>query len=94
MIATMQLEYRNSVLAEAEVYSMGNVKSANDTGVTIRSVATRSDSDDSGFLSVIGVICVIVLGLAVVYLAFNAYMRSRMRARHKKRRAARRRNRG
>lgn len=94
MIATMQLEYRNSVLAEAEVYSMGNVKSVNDTGVTIRSVATRSDSDDSGFLSVIGVICVIVLGLAVVYLAFNAYMRSRMRARHKKRRAARRRNRG
>lgn len=93
-IGTMQLEYRNSVMTELEVYAMGGVKAANDTGVTIRSVASRSDSDDSGFLSVIGVICVIVLGLAGAYLAFNAYMRSRIRARHKKRRAARRRNRG
>lgn len=93
-IGTMQLEYRNSVLAEAEVYAMGNVKAVEDTGVTIRSTASRSDSDDSGLLSAIGTICVIVLGLAVAYLAFNAYMRSRIRARNKKRRAARRRNRG
>lgn len=94
MIATMQLEYRNSVLAEAEVYAMGNVKKATETGVTIRSTAVRSDADASGFLSVIGVICVCVLGLAAAYLAFNAYMRSRMRARHRRRRANRRRNRG
>lgn len=94
LIATMQLEYRNSVLAEAEVYAMGNVKKSTETGVTIRSTATRSDSDDSGILRVIGVICVIVLGLAAVYLSFNAYMRSRMRARHRRRRANRRRNRG
>jgi len=94
LIATMQLEYRNSVLAEAEVYAMGDVKKSTDTGVTIRSTAVRSDSDDSGFLRVIGVICVIVLGLAALYLGFNAYMRSRMRARHRRRRANRRRNRG
>ena len=93
MIATMQLEYRNSVLAEAEVYAMGNVKKSTETGVTIRSIATRSDSDDSGFLRVIGIICVCILGLAVAYLAFNAYMRSRMRARHRRRRANRRRTR-
>lgn len=94
MIATMQLEYRNSVLAEAEVYAMGNVKTAEGTGVTIRSTASRSDSDDSGLLSAIGVICVIVLGLAAAYLAFNAYMRSRIRAQRRRRRANRRRNRG
>ena len=91
MIATLQVMYRSSVLTEIEVYSMGYVKPAGDTGVTIRSTAVRSDSDDSGLLSVIGTICVIVLGLAAAYLAFNAYMRSRMRARRKKRRAARRR---
>ena len=81
-------------MAEAEVYSMGDVKEADKTGVTIRSTAVRSDADDSGIMSVIGTICVIVLGLAVGYLAFNAYMRSRMRARRRKRRADRRRNRG
>ncbi len=93
MIATMEIVYRNSVMAEAEVYSMGAVKQADKTGVTIRSTALRSDEDDSGLLSVIGTICVIVLGLAVGYLGFNAYMRSRLRARRRKRRAARRRNR-
>lgn len=91
LIATMQLVYRNSVVAEAEVFAMGNVKSSSNTDVTIRSTAVRSDSDDSGIMSVIGTICVIVLGLAVCYLAFNAYMRSRMRAKRRKRRADRRR---
>ena len=94
LIATMQLEYRNCVVAEAEVYAMGNVKRSTETGVTIRSTATRSDSDTSGFLSVVGTICVIILGLAAAYLTFNAYMRSRMRARYRRRRENRRRNRG
>ena len=94
MIATMQLEYRNCVLAEAEVYAMGNVKKATETGVTIHSTAVHSDSHGPGFLRVVGIICVCVLGLAAAYLAFNAYMRSRMRARHRRRRANRRRNRG
>lgn len=91
LIATLEVQYRNSVMAEAEVYAVSSVKSADNTGVTIRSTATRSDSDTSGFLSVIGTISVIIIGLAAAYLAFNAYMRSKMRARRKKRRAARRR---
>ena len=89
----MEIQYRNSVVTEVEVYAVSGVKAMEDTGVTIRSTAVRSDSDDSGILSVIGTICVIILGLAVAYLGFNAYMRSRLRARRKKRRAARRRNR-
>lgn len=91
-IATMQISYRNSVMAEAEVYSVGNVKPITNTGVTIRSTAVRSDSDASGFLSVLGTICLVVLGLAAAYLAFNAYMRSRIRARRRRRRQNRRRN--
>lgn len=92
MIATMQISYRNSVLAEAEVYAMGAVKTADDPDVVIRSTAVRSDSDSSGFFSVLGTICLVILALAAVYLAWNAYMRSRMRARRRKRRQNRRRN--
>lgn len=91
MIATMELWYRSSCLAEAEVYAMGNVKTAEDEGVEIRSTAMRSDADASGFLSVLGTICVIVLGLAAAYFAFNAYMRSRIRAQRRRRRQNRRR---
>ena len=93
LIATLEVQYRNSVMAEAEVYAVSDVKSMDNTGVTIRSTAVRSDSDASGILSVIGTISVIIIGLAAAYLGFNAYMRSKMRARRKKRRAARRRTR-
>ena len=91
LIATLEVQYRNSVLAEAEVFAVSGVKSMDNTGVTIRSTAVRSDSESSAVLSVIGIICIIVLGLAAAYLGFNAYMRSKMRSRRKKRRAARRR---
>ena len=93
LIATLEVQYRNSIIAEAEVYAVSSVKTMENTGVTIRSTAVRSDSDDSGIVSVIGTISIIILGLAAAYLGFNAYMRSKMRSRRKKRRAARRRNR-
>lgn len=93
LIATLQVQYRNSVMAEAEVFAVSGVKPMDETGVTIRSTAVRSDSDDSGIVSVIGTISVIILGLGIAYLTFNAYMRSKMRARSRKRRAARRRTR-
>ena len=93
LIATLEVQYRNSIMAEAEVYAVSGVKTMDNTGVTIRSTAVRSDSDDSGIVSVIGTISIIILGLAAAYLGFNAYMRSKMRSRRKKRRAARRRNR-
>lgn len=92
LIATLEVIYRTSVLTEVEVYSMNNVRPSAKTGVTIRSSAVQSGSGASGFLSVLGTICVIVLGLAIAYLAFNAYMRNRIRARRRKRRADRRRN--
>ena len=93
LIATLQVQYRNSVMAEAEVFAVSSVKSVENTGVSIRSTAVRSDADESGILSVIGVLSVIIIGLAIAYLGFNAYMRSKMRARSRKRRAARRRTR-
>lgn len=92
MIATMQIEYRGSVMAEAEVYAMNNVQRADSNGVTIYSSTPRDQGGGSGFLSTIGTICVIGLGIAAAYLAFNAYMRNRARARRRKRRAERRRN--
>lgn len=92
MIATMQIEYRGSVMAEAEVYAMNNVKRSDNNGITIYSATPRDQGGGSGFLSVLGTIFVIGFGIAAAYLAFNAYMRNRIRARRRKRRAQRRRN--
>ena len=93
LIATMQVWYRNSCMTEVELYSMGDVKATANTGVTIRSTAGASDSDSSGFMSVVGTICVIILGVVGLYLAYNSYMRSRVRAQRRKRRQGRRRRR-
>ena len=92
MIATLEVVYRTSVLTEVEVYAMSDVRRADKTGVTIRSAAVEGSSGTPGFLSALGTICVIVLGVAIAYLAFNAYMRNRIRARRRMRRAQRRRN--
>lgn len=90
-IGTFEIWYRESCMAEGEMFSMGNVQQTGKNGVVIHATAAQSDSDASGFLSILGTICVIILGLVVLYLGFNAYMRSRMRARRRKRREARRR---
>lgn len=93
LIGTMQLTYRDSVMAEAEVYAMGSVTAAGKNGITIRSTATRSDAGSSGVWSTIGTIAVVLLALAVLYLTFNAYMKARIRARRRQQRANRRRTR-
>lgn len=90
-LGTVEMWYRDSCLAEAEVFAMGDVKSAQNTGVVIHTVTSRAESDHSGILSAIGTVCVIVLGAACVYLGFNAYMRARIRAQRRRRRVGRRR---
>lgn len=92
LIATVSVWFRNSCLTEVELFSMGDVKDASATGVTVHGnglVAGKA----GGFLSVLGTICVIVLVLVIVYLAFNAYMRSVIRNRRRRRRAERKRSR-
>ncbi len=93
-IATVELWYRNSCLAEAEIFAMGAVKKTDDTGVKIYSVGMEASSGGGGFWNVVGTVCVIGLGLAAAYLAFNSYMRTKIRARHRRRRMERRRSRG
>ena len=92
LIATLEVVYRTSVLAEVEVYAMSDVRPADKTGVTIRSAAVEGSKATPGFLSTLGTICVVVLGIAIAYVTFNAYMRNRIRARRRKRRAQRRRS--
>ena len=91
-LGTVELWYRNSCLAEAEVFAMGDVVPASNTGVVIHSTAEMVSSG-SKFWNVVGTIVVIALGLAAAYLGFNAYMRATRRARHRRRRQERRRTR-
>ncbi len=92
MIATVAVKYRNSVVAEAELYAMNSVVRTEDSQVTVRSTAVKNDNDMDGFLGFVGAIAVIFVGGFVVYLGYNAYRRARRRIQRRRRRASRRRS--
>ena len=92
-IATVQVWYRTSCVTESQVFSMNNVRSTVNSGVTIHSVASRDDSNIWNFFQSLGLV---ILGLAAlfgVYLVINNIRRIRGERRKARRRAARRRSR-
>jgi len=92
MIATVAIQYRNSYVAEAEIYAMNNVVSLKDSEVSIRSTAAKGGNDMDGLLGFVGVVGVIVVGVFGLYVAVNAYRRTRRRIQRRRRRASRRRS--
>lgn len=92
MISTVAIKYRNSYVAETELYAMSDVKSASDSDVTVRSTAQKAEKDMDGIMGFLGVIGVILIGGFGLYIAYNAYRRARRRIQRRRRRASRRRN--
>lgn len=92
-IGNLQIWYRSSCIAETELYAMSAVRSKEKSTVNIRSVATRDDSNLSGFLSFIGIVCLVILVPFVIYLMVNNVRRIIARSRRRRRRASRRRSR-
>jgi len=92
-IGTLQIWYATSCIAETELYAMSEVRSASKSEVDIRSTATRDDSNLSGFLRFIGIVCLVILIPFVLYLVYNNVRRIISRNRRRRRRAARRRSR-
>lgn len=91
-IATMQVSYQNSYIAETELFAMSAVRSVTDSKLEIQS-ATRDDNNLSGVLSFIGVVCLIILIPFVLYIVINNIRRTIARNRRRRRRRSRRRSR-
>ena len=92
MIATVAVKYRNSCVAEAELYAMSSVASSKDSGVSVRSTAVRGENEMDGFLGFLGAVGVILIGGFGLYLGYNSYRRARRRIQRRRRRANRRRS--
>lgn len=91
-IATLQIFYRTSCVAETEIYAMSSVSEVNKTGLKIQS-AIRTDSDTKGVLRFIGIVCLLILGPIFIYLVVNHIRRTIARNRRRRRRQERRRSR-
>lgn len=92
-VATMQISYRNSCIAETELYAMSSVRSLEDSELDIQSNATRDDSNIADILSFIGVVLLIVVVPLAGYLIYNNVRRAIARNRRRRRRRSRRRSR-
>jgi D-alanyl-D-alanine carboxypeptidase len=90
-IATAALYYRDVCLMEAELFAMNNVKLASDSPVVTNDVAAEK-KDSGGFMSVVGIVCVVILGGFGVYLAVNNFRRMQAKKTARRRRANRRRS--
>lgn len=91
-VATVQLWYGASCLAEVELYAMSDVRDSANAGLDIGG-ASRDDSNVGDFLAFLGVLCLIIIVAVAGYLGYNSFRRSMIRARRRRRRASRRRSR-
>ena len=92
MIGTVSIWYRNSCLAEAELFAMGDVSSQSNLGLKIEGEEAQTDGNSGEALEILLTVCLFILVPAGLYLTINAWRRSRARARRRKRRESRRRS--
>ena len=92
-VASIQIWYRTSCVAEADLYAMSSVRAVDNLNLDIQGAASRDDSDLSQFLSFIGIVCLVILVPLAVYLVVNNLRRVMARNRRRRRRMSRRRSR-
>ena len=92
-IATVSVWYRTSCVTESELFAMNPVRSTINSGVVIHSVATRDDSNVSGFLRFLGILFLVIVVPFGAYLVINHMRRLAARERHRRYRTSRRRRR-
>lgn len=93
-VGTLQIYYRTSCVAETELFAMSSVRALDELDLDIQGAASRDDSNLSGFLTFLGIACLIILLPLVAYVMINNVRRIIARGRRRRRRKSRRRSRG
>lgn len=92
-ISNLQVWYRTSCVAEADLYAMSSVRAVADLNLDIQGAATRDDSNMSQFLTFVGIVCLVILVPLAIYLIVNNMRRVMARNRRRRRKQQRRRSR-
>lgn len=92
-VSTLQVWCGDACVAETELYAMSSVRSVDDIQLNIQGKASRDDSNISGFLSFVGVVFLVIFGLAVIYVAVRNIRYAIARKRRRRRRQQQRRGR-
>lgn len=93
VIATLQIWYQNSCIAETELHAMSAVRSVMGENLNIQNGGTGGGADLAGILAFVGIVFLIIFVPFVIYLLINNFRRVRARNRRRRRRQSRRRSR-
>ena len=92
-IATLQIWYQNSCIAETELHAMSSVRSTADQNLRLKGGGLGGGTDLKGILAFVGIVFLIIFVPFVIYLIINNLRRSMARNRRRRRRQSRRRSR-
>lgn len=91
-IATLQIWYQNSCIAETELHAMSSVRSTADQNLRLKGGGLGGGTDLKGILAFVGIVFLIIFVPFVIYLIINNLRRSMARNRRRRRRQSRRRS--
>lgn len=91
-IATLQIWYQNSCIAETELHAMSTVRAVADNNLDLQNRG-KGGADLKGILSFVGIVCLIIFIPFAIYLIVNNVRRTLVRNRRRRRRQSRRRSR-
>ena len=91
-IATLQIWYQNSCIAETELQAMSSVRAVSADNLNLRK-GGGGGADLKGILAFIGIVCLVIFVPFAIYLIVNNLRRAMARNRRRRRRQSRRRSR-
>ena len=92
-IATLQIWYQNSCVAETELHAMSAVRVASDGNLKIQGGGTGAGADFGKILAFVGIVFLVIFIPFAIYLIINNVRRAMTRNRRRRRRQGRRRSR-
>lgn len=93
VIATLQIWYQNSCIAETELHAMSQVRSVMDKNLDLQNGGAGGGTDLAGILAFVGIVFLVIFIPFVIYLFINHLRRTMARNRRRRRRQSRRRSR-
>lgn len=90
-IATLQIWYQNSCVAETELHAMSSVRAVSADNLSLNK--RGGGADLKGILAFIGIVCLVIFVPFAIYLIINNLRRAMARNRRRRRRQSRRRSR-
>lgn len=92
VIATLEIWYQNSCIAETELHAMSAVRATSANNLDLQN-GGKSGADLTGILAFVGIVCLIIFIPFAIYLIINNVRRTLVRNRRRRRRQSRRRSR-